>query len=210
MPRLQTIDIDPANVSLTGLLSNATGATWTLTATSAGDSLAHQISIRNDAAVDHSAKDAVLTGTDADGRAQTETVSLPGTSATVESTKYFLTLTTIVPSVTIGSDTMDIGWVDEVASKTYPLNRHSDTGALCQVDFIGTIDITVQTTAGNVQVVSSDQESIPWVSTQDAGLVAITANDLGSLDTGASAMRILINSYTDTAEIQAYVSQASD
>lgn len=210
MPRLKKFDIDPANVSLTGLLSNATGATWTLTATSAGDGLAHQISIRNDAAVDHSAKTAVLTGTDADGRAQTETVNLPGVSATVESTKYFLTLTTIVPSATIGSDTMDIGWVDEVASITYPLNRHADTGALCQLDLTGTANFTVQVTTENIQQSFTDQESIPWVATQDTDLVGASANQIGSLDAGATAMRVLINSYTDTAELQVYISQARD
>jgi len=210
MPRLKKFDIDPANVSLTGFASNVTGATFTLTASSSGDGLAHQVSIRNDAAADHSGKTVTLVGTDADGRAQTEVVTGPGVSATVESAKYFLTLTSATPSATIGSDTFDIGWVDEVASITYPLNRHADTGALCQVDFTGTIDITVQTTVDDIQTVSSDQESIPWVSTQDAGLVAITANDLGSLDAGATAMRVLVNSYTDTAEIQAYVSQASD
>lgn len=110
-----------AAASLTGLLSNATGATWTLTANDAGDSMAHLITIRNDAATDHSAKTAVITGTGPEGQAQTETVNLPAGTATVTSTKYFLTVTTVVPSATIGGDTMDIGWaVGSVSPAVFP------------------------------------------------------------------------------------------
>lgn len=109
-----------AAASVTGLLSNATGATWTLSATNAGDTvtvnngttvpLAHLITIKGDAATDHSAKTAVITGTGPEGQAQTETVSLPNGTATVTSTKYFRTVTSVVPSATINADTMDIGW----------------------------------------------------------------------------------------------------
>jgi len=207
MPKLQSFDVDPANASLTGFLSNATGATWTLTATSSGDSLAHRVSIRNDSATDHSGKTAILTGTDADGNAQTETVTLPGTSATIESTKYFLSLTTVVPSATISSDTMDIGWVDEVSTKTFVMNRHASTGALVQVDVTGTIDFTVQVSAGDPQNMSSDQESMPWIAAQDTDLVTQTTDISGHLDVHTTAMRLIVNSYTDTAELQAYISQ---
>jgi hypothetical protein len=64
----------PADASLTAFASNVTGASFTLTANSSGDSLAHQVSIRNDSATDHSGKTVTLVGTDADGRSQTEVV----------------------------------------------------------------------------------------------------------------------------------------
>lgn len=206
MPRLQTIDIDLADASLTGFLSNATGATWTLTTTATTDGLARQVSIRNDSATDHSAKTAILVGTDADGRAQTETINLPGTSATVESTKYFATLTSVTPSATIGSDTMDIGWVDEAASKTIRLNRHSTTGALLHLDVTGTIDVTAQVALVNPDDYA-DQNAIPWIATQDTDLVGATADVIGSLDTHASCFRLLVNSHSSAAEVQAYISQ---
>jgi len=38
----------PADANLIGFLSNATGATWTLTNTATTDLLAHQVSIKND------------------------------------------------------------------------------------------------------------------------------------------------------------------
>jgi len=206
--RPKTFDFDPANASLTGFLSNATGATWTLSATSSGDDLAHQVSIRNDTANDHSAKTAILTGTDSDGRAQTETVALPAGSATVESTKYFLTLTTVVPSATIGADTMDIGWVDEFASKTIPLDHRSYNPASIQVTVTGTINFDVESTLEDPFSSSiTDQSTLDWLN--DGNFTGKTASLVDDLALpGVRAIRFVVNSYTDTAELQAYLTQS--
>lgn len=107
--------------SLTGLLSNATGATWTLSANDANDDLAHKITIRNDSATDHSGNTAEIVGTGPNGQVQTETLDLPAGSATVKSTKYFLSVTSVTPSATIGADTMDIGWADEAVTPWFAL-----------------------------------------------------------------------------------------
>ena len=207
--RPKTLNLDPANANLTGFLSNATGATWTLTATSSGDSLAHQVSILNDTANDHSAKTAILTGTDADGRAQTETINLPGVSATVESTKYFLTLTSVVPSATIGADTMDIGWVDEFVTQTIPLNHYANNAASVQVTVTGTINFYVEDTLENPFDSSlADQSALDWLN--DANFIAKTASLAANLAmTGVRAIRIVVNSYTDTAELQVYITQSN-
>jgi hypothetical protein len=185
--RLQTIDIDPANVSLTGFASNVTGATFVLTANDSGDGLAHQVSIRNDTVNDHSAKTVTLVGTDADGKALTEIVTGPGVSATVESVGYFLTLTSATPSATIGADTFDIGWVDEVASKMFPLNWRNNSIPTISVDVTGTIAYTLQQCFQNVLA----GETPVW---QDVGTLGY-----------ATAIRIRVDSYTDTAELQAYI-----
>lgn len=185
--RLQTIDIDPANVSLTGFASNVTGAAFVLTANNSGDGLAHQVSIKNDTANDHSAKTVTLVGTDADGKEITSVVTGPGANATVESTLYFLTLTSATPSATIGADTFDIGWVDEVASKMFPLNWRNNAVPVIRVDVTGTIDYSVQECHQNILA-----GEIPiWV----------TVSSLNY----STGVRILINSYTDTAELQAYI-----
>lgn len=126
--------------NVTGLRSNATGAAgagWALTANSAGDGLAHLITIKGDAATDHSAKTAVITGT-LDGAVQAETVNLPNGTATVATTKYFSTVNTdgVVPSATIGTDTMDIGWAAASVSPIYPLTatlRVFNVGFGCKV-----------------------------------------------------------------------------
>lgn len=112
-----------AAASLTGFASNVTGATFTLTATNSGDGLAHQVTVRNDSITNHSAKTLTLTGTDADGRPQTETMAAPGSSATVTSTKFFLSLPDVAVSASIGADTFDIGWAAASVSPTAQVQR---------------------------------------------------------------------------------------
>lgn len=99
-----------AAANLTGHASNVTGAEWAITTAGAADDLAHQVTIRNDSVTDHSAKTMLLTGTDANNVAISETLNAPGTSATVTSVKAYQTLLSAVPSETIGADTFDIGW----------------------------------------------------------------------------------------------------
>ena len=208
--RPKQIDIDPANANLTGFASNVTGAAFTIATTATTDGLAHQVSIRNDSATDHSGKTVTLVGTDADGRAQTEVVTGPGTSATVESTKYFKTLTSATPSATIGADTFDIGWVDEVASQTIPLNWRSNTPALVHVVVTGTINYDIEATLQDIYnnvsapFTFTDQEDAAWFN--DANFTAKTASLADDLAlAGYRAIRIVINSYTDTAELQVFL-----
>ena len=209
--RPKQLDLDPANANLTGFLSNATGAgPFTMTTTSSGDSLAHQVSIRNDAAVDHSGKTFTLTGTDADGRTQTDTVTGPTASATVESTKYFLTLTSATVSATIGADTMDFGWVDEFATQTIPLDFYAITPAVIQVDVTGTLNYDIEYTlqdvwnAGLAPFTIADQEDFQWVN--DANWTAKSADLTDDLALpGIRAIRVVVNSYTDTAELQVWM-----
>jgi hypothetical protein len=106
--------------SLTGFASNVTGATFTLSATSVGDNLAHKVTIRNDSSTDHTGKTLTLTGTGYNGASLTETIVGPNNAATVTSTNYFLTLTSVTIDATIGSDTFDIGWA--AAAVTPPVN----------------------------------------------------------------------------------------
>lgn len=203
--RPKRLDIDIADANLTGFASNVTGATWALSSTNSGDGLAHKVSIRNDSVTDHSGKTALLTGTDSDGKAQTETVALPGTSATIESTLYFLTLTSVVPSATIGADTMDIGWVDEVASQTLPLNWRATEGTTYAVDVTGTIDYTVQETFMKIQYLSSPQSAASWHSL--SALTAKTADLAAQGTDNATAARLIVNSYSSGAELQLDVVQ---
>lgn len=142
--------------SLTGLASNVTGATWTLSANSAGDSLAHKITIRNDSATDHSDKTAAIVGTDANGNVLTETLTLPAGTATVTSAKHFKTVTSVTPSATIVMDTMDIGWAAESVTPWAFMRLASDVqifnfGFGVTVDS-GTPNYTVQHTFGGTGV----------------------------------------------------------
>lgn len=206
MPVQKRLDLDPADANLTGFASNVTGASFVITTAATPDGLAHQVSIRNDSVTDHSGKTVTLVGTDADGMPQTEVVTAPGTSATVESTKYFKTLTSATPSATIGADTFDLGYVDEIASKTIMLNRHAGFGAMLQIDVTGTLDATVQVSGGRRSEYTG-QESWPWIATTNTNLVGLTADKIGDIEPQMSACRILFNSYSSGAELQAYISE---
>jgi hypothetical protein len=198
----------PSDENLTGFASNVTGAAFTITTTSVPDGLAHQVSIRNDTGNSHVGKTITLVGTDADGAAQTEVVTGPGGGATVESTKYFKTLTSATPSASIGADTFDIGWVDEIASRTIMLDSASDApGALVQVDIGGTINFSLQVTAA-ARDLYTGQESWPWIATTTTGLFGATADKMGNLvEVGSNAMRFITASYSSGATAAIYVSE---
>lgn len=199
--RPNVFDVDLDDVSLTRFASNVTGATWTLSQTTPGDGLAHQISIRNDSATDHTGKTATLVGTDQNGNALTEVVTLPDNAATVESTGYFLTLTSVTPSETIGADTMDIGFVDEVSTRTYPIDWCSPYACNISVDVTGTINFTVQQTFSSVLT----GETPVWVDI--TALASKTADTTSTATIGATAIRLLVNSYSSGAELQMYTTQ---
>lgn len=205
---LLKLRLDPADESLTGFASNVTGAgPWTPTATHSGDNLAHQVSVRNDTANNHGAKTLTLTGTDADGRAQTETMAAPGGSATVESTKYFLTLTQVAISATIGADTFDIGWVDEFVSPTIDLDWRLNAASKWFLDVTGTINVDVQFAVEDVRRLT-DQNAALWVE-PSSSLLAETADSSAIVEIGAgyTAARVQVNSYSSGAELTLYGTQ---
>jgi hypothetical protein len=199
------LSFTPAAANLTGLASNATGASWPLSATSSADNLAHLITIRNDSGTDHSGKTALITGTDADGQAQTETLALPAGAGTSTSTKYFLTVTSIVPSATIGADTMDLGWSAVAWSRTVPLNWRQDQFQVSlAVVITGTISITVQHTFDYLSAIGNIQ-SANWLN--HATLASTTATADGNYAFPAVATHLKINSVSAGATVKYYVVQ---
>lgn len=171
--------------SLTRFLSNATGLTWTLTETTTVDGLAHQVTIRNDSATDHSGKTAVLTGTDFLGNALTETLALPGTSATVTSTKYFKTLTSVVPSATIGADTMDIG-----------IAATARAWVLCSPDQETTVAVIASGTINFDVLVALDVPGGDSLALPHASFTGKTASIVGSIGFPVQAVAVDVNSHT--------------
>lgn len=187
----------PADANLTGFASNVTGASFTLSATSSGDSLAHKVSIRNDSATDHSGKTITLVGTGPDGQAQTEVVTGPAGSATVESTGYFLTLTSATPSATIGASTFDIGWVDEFATKTIPINWRGGNSAL-DIQVRGTLEYDLQQTFNDIQF---DTQPFDWTVDDPTTQSAQTVDQTILYRAHPKAIRLIINSYSSGASV---------
>ena len=205
MSRPKHITLDVADASLTGFASNVTGAAFTLTATAPTDGLAHQVSIRNDSSTNHTGKTITLVGTDQDGKALTEVVTGPNNAATVESAGYFKTLTSATPSATIGADTFDIGWVDEVSSQTVPLDWRSGVEATISVAVTGTVDFTVQETADEVQTTVAASQSVGWANI--TALATKTATTVALATKGVTAIRLIINSYSTGAALVLSVTQ---
>lgn len=199
MPR--AFDLDPADANLTGFASNVTGASWSLTATTSGDGLAHQVSIRNDSGNDKAAINITLVGTDQNGAYQTETIAGPGAGATVESTGYYLTLTSVTPASTWGADTADVGWVDEFASPTINLNWGAEDVAALRVVVTGTINFTLQQTFDPLD----GQLALIWETVPGAG--SQTATSVWNTTGGATGVRLLVNSYSSGAELRFNVNQ---
>lgn len=201
--RPQVHNLDIADADLTRFASNVTGATWTLTNTTTSDGLAHQVTIKNDAVTDHSAKTAAIVGLDANGSSISETVSLPGPSATVTSTRWFKQVTSVTPSATIGGDTMDIGQGGTVVSPWVPLDYIQSAFTVGYwIDVTGTINVTVQHTPD-----SPADSNPPAGIFADATLAAKTADSYGSLTTPARGSRLLVNSYSTGAEVKFTVLQ---
>lgn len=194
----------PADASLTRFASNVTGATWTLTNTTTSDGYAHTVTIRNDSGTDHSGKTALLTGTNADGYAQTETMALPGASLTTTSTKYFKTLTSIVPSATIGADTMDIGQGAGFASGVIGLDWRSGIVGFTAV-VSGTINYTIQYTASDIQ--DEDDHDFNWLSSDDAAVVGATTSKSSNFVAVPMGMRFIANSQSGSPSIELTVFQ---
>ncbi len=187
----------PADANLTGFASNVTGAAFTLTATSSGDSLAHQLSIRNDSVTDHSGKTLLAVGTDENNRAQTETITAPGSSATVESTKYWTTLTSLTPSATIGADTFDIGWVDEFVTAMIPLDWRAGPAALNLV-VTGTINYDLEQCFDDIHFKTS---ALVWSVDDATTQSSQTAGQTILYSAHPRAVRIKANSYSSGASI---------
>lgn len=211
------LDFDPANADDNGIADDlVTGTSWDSSdsewvATSSGDNLAHQLVVTTAGNETGSTKTLTITGTDADGRPQTDAVILPS-ATTVETTKYFLTITSAVSDVAT-IDTMDIGWVDEFASQTIVPDFYSEYAPLVSLDITGTINLDVELSNNNPFILGdtsnripsalqlADQSAMLWIN--DDSLAAVTSSAHGKIsDWPVKALRIVCNSYTNTAEVQ--------
>lgn len=188
-PSKQTFTL--AAASLTGHASNVTGATWVIASESAGDGIAHHVTIRNDSVTDHGAKTIVLVGTGANGEALTETLAAPGTSATVTSTKAFRTLTSATPSATIGADTFDIGWAATGHSPWIDLDPS-------RLPFAASVGVYLASGACNfdVQHTYDTPPTEASVVFGQSALTGKTASTDGSFSAPITAVRVDVNSHT--------------
>lgn len=198
---------DPSN---TAFASAVTGSSFTLISNeftseyikngNEAQKLAHKIIITNNTSTNHSAKTAVITGIDQDGNEQTETINLPNGNGTSDSTKYYKKLTSVVPSASIGSDTMKIGVKNEIYSPAFPQDytNYFAQNVAVNVRVGGTINYTVQQTLDEIQ--TNDRDSINFENSTESSVVNVTSNGTATYATPPKAIRVVINSYTHSSD----------
>lgn len=161
---------------------------YALSATTPGDGLAHLITFTGLAATNHSAKTVTVTGTDADGNAQTDTMAGPNGAVAVTTAKYFKTVTSVTISATTGADTFNIGWTAAAVGATiYPDYTRNDViniGVFCRVPS-GTPGYGLEYT-GDATPAGLDATS--WLA--HATIAAKTATFAGSITTPVLAIRL--------------------
>lgn len=211
---LKQYDVDPIDVDANGIAESQTpGAAGNLTLDGAlcdvgtagqfniGDSYSSGIGgvqIGITSAADDSGRTFTVTGKDQDGQALSVAITGPN-STTVESAEYFSEITQIaVDAATAGAIT--VGTVDEVTTKTVPLNVYSQYqpfGVAVQ-GLSGTVNYTIQQTYNNVP----RDYPTSWLDLQSSK----TADLAAPVTAGARAVRLIVNSYSSGAELQFFVS----
>jgi hypothetical protein len=171
-------------------VAEGTGAgPWTTFAGQPDDGCSHPVTIYSAQNIsDHSF---VLTGTDAEGRTISETITAPN-ATTVTSVKYYATLTSVVADATIGADDFIVGWTALARTPIFPVNRFASNGVAVVTDIGGTINYTVQQTSGDVFGTAAD--SLGW--SPVAGISGVTADDADNALPGMTGVRVHVASHT--------------
>ena len=147
------LDADGFAVDVTGAINTTA---WTTIAGSPDDGCAHQTTLYSTANL--SGITITVTGTDAEGRTQSEAHAGPNNN-TVNLTSYFKTVTSISASATLGANTMLCGWTTLCVTPAYPVNRLSGSGPVVSIS-PANCTLTVQQTASDM--VNTANASVVW------------------------------------------------
>ena len=143
-----------------------------------------------------------IVGTSADGAALTEAINLPNatTATTVSAFRSITSATLDAGGATIGDVSIGTSNATRAAlSPTMPLDVYSAyTTLACDVG--GTINFTVQ----KCHEMVNRGETPNWVTAQAAGAIDVVTSLTGPV----SGVRLLVNSYTNTATLAMSVAQA--
>jgi hypothetical protein len=175
-----------AALDANGFAAEVTGAIqttpWTTILGSPADGCAHQTTLACTA--DISAITITVTGTDAEGRVQTESIAAPK-SNTVNLIKYFKTLTSITSDATLGAEVMDVGWTTLCATPIYPVAVYPHDGPVVSI-VPASCTVTIQQTVSNVYDTAG--ASVAWQTLIASG----TASAIAQALIGVTGIRALI------------------
>lgn len=138
-----------------------------------------------------------VTGLDQDGDAATEAITGPNNS-TVQSTTFWSQITAIAADGAVGTD-VTVGTVDEIVSRTFPLDWRSHEAATVAVSGLsGTCQFDIEETFDGL---GDGAASLAWLVNQSDKSADFSA----LLTLHARAVRLRFDSYSSGAELQFHV-----
>ena len=128
-------------------------------------------------------------------------------TTTVSSTKFYKTITSIaISQASVGAITVGtVATTLSAADRVIPLNWRSPRAPQYIVDVTGTINYTIQETFNEL---GSGVTALVWQPLAAHTAKTSDTNAAGTI--GATAMRVVINSYSAGAELQCYITQSND
>ena len=184
----------------------STGAAVAPLQTSTLDNLAHIVTLTAPVQATLAGIAFTIVGTDAAGNSQTEVIAAgPASGATVNSTKFFLTVETIQPSATMGGLVLSVGLLAEAIG--YWVNLENTMSApMVMVNVTGTINYTVLQTPANI----FDEVGTAYTALGVAipNMSAVTAQVLANGGESCRAIMLRINSFTAGATITAHINNS--
>ena len=186
----------------------STGAAVAPLQTSTLDNLAHIVTLTAPVQATLAGIAFTVVGTDAAGNSQTEVIAAgPASGATVNSTKFFLTVETIQPSATMGTKVLAIGLLAEAIG--YWVNLENTMSApMVMVGVTGTINYSVYQTPANIFDAPERDAVYTTISMPITNLSAVTANVLAPAGESCRAIMLRVNSFTAGATITAYINNS--
>ena len=184
----------------------STGAAVAPLQTSTLDNLAHIVTLTAPVQATLAGIAFTIVGTDAAGNSQTEVIAAgPASGATVNSTKFFLTVETIQPSATMGTKVLAIGLLAEAIG--YWVNLENTMSApMVMVNVTGTINYTVLQTPANI----FDEVGTAYTALGIAipNMSAVTTQVLANGGESCRAIMLRVNSFTAGATITAHINNS--
>ena len=193
MARPQIVSIAPAAVDADGICLSQTRASagaLTLDGVLAGTTLDFSRKIDFISGANIVARVFTIVGTDANGRAITETVTGINNN-TVQTTKYYSTVSSISVDASFSANTITVGTSDDIATKIYPLNHYDNVAAQVTVELVsGSATWSVQET---YSALDSSADEVWIVPTAHSGK---TATLTAPLDLHANACRLVTSTFS--------------
>jgi hypothetical protein len=142
--KVYTLAADNADGFCELVTGNISVTPWTTIAGAPGDGCAHETKLVLAGGGSLAAVTLTITGTDAEGRVQSESIAGPSATSTLAS--YYKTITSILSSATLGASTMNVGWTALAHTPTYPTAVYLHGAPGFGINLGGTVTYTVQQT----------------------------------------------------------------